>query len=118
MKKSKLNILFFIQFFLLISSVNLLAEDEQILYDTIPREFFSFPKKYNSLETGYQIGIDITRLPVQVVEEEIAYSPMPTFDFRLGLPADLSLMLKLNSNYISNNASLGLQWSDTLGIAY
>ncbi|OGU61241.1 MAG: hypothetical protein A2X64_06680 [Ignavibacteria bacterium GWF2_33_9] len=94
------------------------CEDNDIKYDTIPRDFFFFPKSFEPLEFAVNLGIGITRLPVQVVEEEISYSPMPIFNMRLGLSQTISALMQINSNYISNHASIGFMKSYNFGDVY
>lgn len=113
--KIKLRYFIFIIFLLGAIFQSALCEENEIKFDTIPRNYIFFPKPFKPLDYSFHVGIGITKIPMQVVEEEISYSPMPLVDFRLGLPFDLSLYLKANSNYISNHGSVGLQWSDSIG---
>ncbi|MFH1051741.1 MAG: hypothetical protein V1779_12540 [bacterium] len=75
------------------------------------RPFIFYPKAYNSWNFEMTAGLSLTKLPMNIVEEEINQSPMPEFHLRLGLPASLSLTSELKSNYIANYGSLGLQWT-------
>lgn len=73
--------------------------------------FLYFPKAYKNFDYNFGIGLNLTRLPQEVVEEEINQSPVLNFDARLGIPANLSLLANFHSNYIVNSGSLGLQWT-------
>ena len=74
-------------------------------------KFIYFPHSYDKWDYRFNIGLSISRLPTEIVEEEINTSPMVLFDFRLGLPYNLSTTLLFNSNYMANHGSLGLQWT-------
>ena len=116
MNKTNLHIIIIL--LIALNSNQLKSEYTKIEYDTIPRDFFFFPKAYDPLELGANFAIGVTRLPVQVVEEEISYSPMPILNLRLGLSKTLSALMQINSNYISNHASLGIMKSYSLGDIY
>lgn len=73
--------------------------------------YLIFPKPIQEGDFRFSIGIGVTRLPNQVVEEEINYSPTLQLDSRYGLTDNLSLIGSLNSNYITNNLNLGSFWS-------
>lgn len=75
--------------------------------DTIEREaYFVYPKAFKKWHGAFLAGASITRLPTEVVEEEISTSPVLTAEYRLGLPKKWNLCLKLSSNYISNLGAL------------
>ncbi len=57
------------------------------------------------------IGVSLTRLPNEIIEEEINTLPMLNVDYKMGLPLKFMLHAKLNSNYISNMGSLAVQKS-------
>lgn len=97
------------------NSAQLKAEEEKIKFDTIPRNYIFYPKSYEPGEFGFHMGLGITRLPEQVVEEEISFLPMPNIDFRIGISKKWSLLLDINANYISNYANIGLIRSHSLG---
>jgi len=71
--------------------------------------FIFYPSAYQKWEYKICTGISLTRLPNQIVEEEINTLPMISADFRMGLPLKLVLHSQINTNYISNKFSLGLQ---------
>ncbi|MEI6752233.1 MAG: hypothetical protein WCK78_03605 [Paludibacter sp.] len=71
--------------------------------------FIFYPGAYQKREYKISTGISMTRLPNQIVEEEINTLPMINADFRLGLPLKIELHSQLNTNYISNMFSFGLQ---------
>ncbi len=73
-------------------------------------DYFNFPKSYDTWQYKFLVGASITKLPTQIVEEEINTSPVVFGDFRLGLPLNFSTDFHFASNYISNIGTLGLQW--------
>jgi|GEM_PF-2533414 len=93
-------------FFLIFSKSVVMADEEK---DSRP--FIFYPKAYNNWNFEMSAGLSLTKLPMNVVEEEINQSPMPELHFRLGLPAKISLTTELKSNYLANYGSLGVQWT-------
>ena len=73
--------------------------------------YFNFPKAYNNWEYKFLAGISLTKLPTNIVEEEINTSPVAFADFRLGLPLNTDFNIYFASNYISTIGTLGLQYS-------
>jgi hypothetical protein len=111
----------FIFLIITITLTSLVAEasEAEIRMDTIPRDYFFYPKSFEPWELGFHIGLGITRLPEQVVEEEISFSPMPNFDFRMGISQNWSVLLELNANYLSNYGTVGFQRTKSFGnVAY
>ncbi len=84
-----------------------------IAFKTIDSTYVFFPKSF--VTNGFQssIGISITRLPLQIVEEEINYSPTLNFDCRYSLSESFSLIGSFNSNFITNQINIGSIWSST-----
>jgi hypothetical protein len=56
-------------------------------------------------------GAGITKLPTDIVEEEINTSPVVYGDFKIGMPLNFSADLYFASNYISNIGTLGLRFN-------
>lgn len=74
--------------------------------------FLFFPKSFANGDFQSSLGISVTRLPMQVVEEEISYSPTLNYDFRYGISNNFSLNGSLISNYITNKLQIGSTWSN------
>ena len=74
-----------------------------------PKPYIFFPGAYQKWEYKISGGLSLTRLPNEIVEEEINTLPMLNADFRMGLPLKIMLHSKINTNYISNMFSLALQ---------
>lgn len=72
-------------------------------------EYINFPRAYEAWDYKFLAGVGITRLPTNIVEEEINTSPVLFGSFRLDIPWDISAELYLASNYISNIGTLSLQ---------
>jgi len=88
----------------------LIVQQSIISQDIVkPKSFIFYPSAYQKREYKISTGISLTRLPNQIVEEEINTLPMINADFRMGLPLKLELHSQINTNYISNMFSLGLQ---------
>jgi hypothetical protein len=73
--------------------------------------YFFYPKNYQTNSYKFLLGISLTKLPTNLVEEEISTIPMLNTEFRYGLPLNLSFILQFSSNYISNLGAAGIQWS-------
>lgn len=78
---------------------------------TTKEEHFYYPKEYQNWSTKYIVGASLSKLPTEVVEEEINSAPILNFAFRLGLPGQITTIFELNTNYFTNYASLALQHS-------
>jgi hypothetical protein len=99
----KVNLLFILLFFLQIQVFG---------QDTISKEnFIFFPGSYKKWDYKFSTGVSLTRLPNDIIEEEINSLPMLNGDFKMGLPKKFMLHSKINANYISNMFSIGLQKS-------
>jgi hypothetical protein len=72
------------------------------------KRYLFYPKAYKPWRSTFCSGISITRLPTEIVEEEVNTSPVIVADYRLGMPWKLSMGLKFSSNYISNLGSFTL----------
>jgi hypothetical protein len=73
------------------------------------KSYIYYPGVYEKGEYKMSIGISLTRLPNEIIEEEINTLPMLNADFNLSLPRKFSFHAKINANYISNMLSLALQ---------
>jgi hypothetical protein len=73
------------------------------------KPFVFFPGAYQKWDYKISAGLSLTRLPNEIVEEEINTLPMLNADFKMGLPHKFMLNTKINTNYISNMVSLALQ---------
>lgn len=73
--------------------------------------FIYYPARLDTWEMMVGIGLSVTSLPIEVVEEEINQSPLLKIDYKLGLPANFSLNAKLFSNYIVNGSSMGFDYA-------
>src|SRR3989339_726788 len=58
----------------------------------------------------YSFGINVSKLPTQVVEEELNQSVMLNFSAKYDLPRRFSLLFDLKTIYITNDVSLGVSW--------
>lgn len=83
--------------------------------DSISKQFLFYPKAFNCWQAKFIAGISVSNLPTSIVEEEISYSPMLIGNFRLGLPAGISLVLQMNSNYIATHGYLHLFYCFPIG---
>lgn len=54
--------------------------------------------------------MSVTKLPVEVIEEEQNILPYLLGGVRLDMPVPLALDVQFQSNYLANNGSLGLEW--------
>jgi hypothetical protein len=75
------------------------------------KPYIFFPGTYQKWEYKMSAGISLTRLPNEIIEEEINTLPMLNADFKIGLPLKFILHSKINANYISNMFSLAFQKS-------
>lgn len=77
--------------------------------------FIYYPQAYNSFELNFAAGLSLTKLPTQIVEEEINSSPSIFLNSRLGLPLNFSIGFYFATNYISNIGTVSLQFNLDLG---
>ncbi len=83
-----------------------------VAQDTVKRKpFIFYPGSYKTWEYKISTGVSLTRIPVEIVEEEINSLPMINCDFRMGFPKKFLLHSKINANYISNMFSIAIQKS-------
>jgi len=75
------------------------------------KPFIFFPGAYPKWEYKISTGISLTRLPNEIIEEEINTLPTINADFKMGLPLKFMLHSRINTNYISNMLSLAVQKS-------
>jgi hypothetical protein len=90
--------------FFMVSSL-IFAEDKPL------EEYFYFPHEYQNWNTKFIVGASLSKLPTEVVEEEINSAPILNFAFRMGLPGQISTIFELNTNYFTNYFSLAFQHS-------
>lgn len=80
--------------------------------DTIPdRKYFFYPKQTSVWQGRFFLGFSFTKLPYDIVEEEVSTSPMFISGYRLNFPKKLSLDLQFNTNYIATIGTMGIQWA-------
>ena len=78
--------------------------------DSIPHKpYIFYPGVYKKGEHKFSAGISLTRLPNEIIEEEINTLPMLNADYNLGLARKFTFHAKINANYISNMLSLAIQ---------
>lgn len=94
----------FVFFLLFLYSYNVLSQNKILINPCI-----SFPGSYQKWDYKFSAGLSITRVPLEITEEEINTSPMLNANFRIGLPKKFALQAKLNTNYISNMISVDIQ---------
>lgn len=92
-----------LSFWLLVAAPKAFAGDGQ------PPKYFNYPKSYETWDYRFLAGIGITKLPTNIVEEEINTSPVAFADFRLDLPWNFTTDLYMATNYISNIGTLSIQ---------
>jgi hypothetical protein len=90
--------------FSFVFSLNCFAQDSLKIKEN--KRYYFFPKAYKKYKYSFNTGISITRLPTEVVEEEINTSPVLNGNFRLGLPWKFSMDFKFSTNYVSNLGGL------------
>jgi hypothetical protein len=73
------------------------------------QEYIIFPKAYETWNFSFLTGVGITKLPTNIVEEEINTSPVLFGSARLDLPWNFSSRIYFASNYISNIGTLSVQ---------
>lgn len=80
--------------------------------DSIPQKpYIFYPGSYPKWKHKFSTSISLTRLPTEIIEEEINSVPMIHGDFRIGLPKKFMFQTSISSNYISNMLSLSFQKS-------
>lgn len=85
--------------------------------------FLSKTQCFPVSQTGnvsYSLGLNVSKLPTQIVEEELNQAVMLSFSLKYGLPYNFAAHLNLSTIYITNDASLGLSWNynyDNFGFA-
>ncbi len=68
-----------------------------------------YPSSFQKWDYKISTGLSITRVPLEITEEEINTLPMINAEFKIGLPKKISVFTKLNTNYISNMISIAFQ---------
>ncbi len=108
--KSKILIILFLSLLTISTAISAYNEEEN--------KYIYFPKAFNTFELKFAMGLSLTKLPTQIVEEEINSSPSLFFNSRLGLPLNLSLGMDLATNYISNIGTISLDYRLDLDYIY
>ncbi len=78
--------------------------------DTIKSWIF-YPESYKPYDFHISIGATLTKLPKEIVEEEIDQLPMLDIHWRFGLPWNFSIIGRLSTIYLTNQFSVGLKLS-------
>lgn len=72
--------------------------------------YFYYPKSYSPFHYSFVVGMSLTKLPVDLVEDEINTAPMLKFDSKLGVFDRVDFSFLFYSNYIANLGAVGFQW--------
>ncbi len=75
----------------------------------LKNDIIFYPNSFSKWDYKISTGLSITRVPLEITEEEINTLPVINADFKIGLPKKISLLAKLNTNYISNMISIAFQ---------
>ncbi len=75
----------------------------------LKKDILFYPSTFTKWNYKISTGLSITRVPLEITEEEINTLPVINADFKIGLPKKITLHAKLNSNYISNMISIAFQ---------
>lgn len=97
----KIKLLFFI---LIFNSLYVVSQN-----NIQKNDFIFYPGSLSQWDYKFSIGLSLTRIPLEITEEEINTLPMINADFKMGMPKKFTLHAKLNSNYISNMISIAFQ---------
>lgn len=97
-----------------IINVDALHSDEP---EQVSRCFY-LPKAIKPLDIGINAGLSLTKLPTQIVEEEIDVSPVVFANAKFGLPWNVSAGLYFATNYISNIGTVSLLYHLNSGGLY
>ena len=73
--------------------------------------YINYPGSYDAGTLHYSVGLSLTMLPRQIVEEEIRQIPMISGGIRYGLPSNFSLTAQLSTVYITSAMTAGIVWS-------
>lgn len=74
-------------------------------------KFIHSAKRFNAWDYKFSTGLSLTKIPLEVVEEEINQSPLIVVNARFGLPLSLSLKSQFEMNVLTNSMDLELMWS-------
>lgn len=74
-----------------------------------------FPQSIEPLVFHISIGATLTKLPKEIVEEEIDQLPMLDIHWKFGLPWNFSVIGRASTIYLTNQFSVGIQWSKSFG---
>jgi len=80
--------------------------------------YFIYPEAYETWNYSFLTGLSVAKLPVIISENEISHAPLLCFNFRFGLPQDITTGIELKSNYISNYAAINIGWSFLISPIY
>ena len=70
-----------------------------------------FNSRHSPYTLTWAVGIAITSIPRDIVEEEINRFPFLQADIAYGLPYNFALLGKLNTMILTNRLLVGLQWN-------
>jgi hypothetical protein len=73
--------------------------------------YIHYPKA--KMQWGYQLGagLTLTKLPTEIVEEEINQSPMVNFSCRFDTPSKFWFYTKFKTNYLANYFVFGVNYT-------
>jgi hypothetical protein len=74
-----------------------------------------YPSRLPYGEWRGSIGLSLSTLPQEIVEEEMNQSPAADFQSRLGMPWGFSIEGRALVQVLQNHVSLGARWSHSLG---
>ncbi|MBL0331321.1 MAG: hypothetical protein IPP08_09100 [Chlorobiota bacterium] len=111
MKKKGFLLLVILQF--VFCKIDLLSQDTVSKF--ISDDFLLSPESFKPFDFKYSIGLNLTILPLEIVEEEIRQSPMLDFQARYGLPFGFSIKAQLATNYLTYLGALSVLYSLDIG---
>ena len=97
------------------SVMMLRASDTNAVSTSRSSSYIMHPRWDSSHSFKAAIGASVTFVPRPIAEEEIRQIPMLDLLLRYNLISGFSLNSHLGSNYITNLASLGAEWTTSLG---
>lgn len=73
-----------------------------------------YPKENEKFEFNYSFGLGITKIPMEVVEEEFNHFPTFIMDTRLNLKGNFSLKSKFEMNYVTDALDIEIAYSNSI----
>ncbi len=92
----------------------LLSAAEAEIPTTVP-DYVMHPRWDASNTLMASVGTTLTFVPRPIAEEEIRQIPMLDANIRWNIASGFSVQSHVGSNYLTNYASIGLQWSTNVG---